>query len=179
MSIGVVIMTAYDSVKASRNIKRAAKLGPEFSGIVKRLAVKGGTKTFAFRSLRAATAGTIIGIVFQADEIFDYLVERERSKGRGAFGLKTTDEVRPVFTSALETSALVHPIRATKLLFTDPERFIENVVINKYEFFRDIGIRGAPAALIGGLEVSAQEFSTLVLPKKISVPLNVVLDFVL
>ena len=181
MALGVWIMAAWDAKQGAKKARAAAKLGPEFGAIVRRLAVKGGTKKFAFRSIRAGLAGTAVGIIFQADEIFDWLVLRGRDGESFALpgGLKTTDETRQVFVDRLERSIFVHPISGSKLLLTNPKRFFQNALDARVDFAKGIGFSGIPALLVGGLEVSAQEYSTLVLPEEVSVPLNKVLDFVL
>ncbi len=178
-SITVLILTARDARRTLRSVARAAQLSPEFASIIKRVGVKGGAKQFAFRSARAAIGGTALGILFQADVVFDFLVGRSRSSG-GRFGkLKTTGEVRGDFRQFLSRSLLVNPITGTQLFLRDPKQFIINAVERRVEFLQDVGLRGVPAVLVGGLELSATEFVSLTLPKEVAVPVNKVLDFIL
>ncbi len=178
-SLGVLVITIYDANKARKQVAQAAQLGPEFAGIIKQFATKGGAKKFAFRTVKAGVGSTVLGIVFQADEIFDWLVERDRAGkfGFGLGGLKTTDEVRNVFTQSLGRSIYVHPIEGSKLFLSDPRKFIENAIDRRVDFLRGVGWTGVPATILGGLQVSAQEYVRLVLPEEIAEPIVKVLDF--
>ncbi len=121
--------------------KQSAKAGPVFGPIIKRVGRKAQFKLAGKRLGRSAVVSTVASQVLDLDDLFDVQVAAR-------LGLKTTDQIVEIVERSNARSALFHPIKGGKLLFSDPGKFLFNVVDRKLDFARDVGFRGLPAAAL-------------------------------
>ncbi len=121
--------------------KQAARAGPVFGPIVRRVGRRAQFRLAGKRAARSAVASTIVAEVFDLDDIFDKQIAER-------FGLKTTEDIVEIIVRSNARSLLFNPVKGGKLLFSDPGKFFFNVIDRKVEFAQRVGFSGIPAAVL-------------------------------
>ncbi len=125
----------------ARASKQAARAGPVFGPIIKRVGRKAQFKLAGKRLARSAIISSVATQVFDLDDLFDKQVANR-------LGLKTTDEIVDIIVRSNARALLFNPVKGTELLFRDPGKFFFNVLERKVEFAKGVGARGIPAAVL-------------------------------